>query len=189
MYDLNFAAPVAPEDLIVVFLDYDGCLHHSEVYWKKNVGAYIKAEPRYTLFQHVPLLEKLIEPFPQVRVVLSTSWVVRYGYWKAKKRLPPGLQSRCIGATYTYAIKGNAWHDLPRGEQVSRDAEKRRLSKWFALDDDAEGWPSATRGNLIRTDQHEGIGSLEIQNAISERLAILSGAGYPVRAFDGPEDP
>lgn len=179
MHDLSPDSPVTQDELVVVYVDYDGCLHHGEVYWKKNVGAYIKAEPRYTLFQHVALLEELIEPFPQVRIVLSTSWVVRYGYWKAKKRLPAGLQSRCIGATYSYAIKGNAWHDLPRGEQVTRDAEKRQLTRWFALDDDAVGWPSLTRGNLIQSDYHEGIAPLVVQNAIRERLAFLSGTECP----------
>ena len=179
MYAANISTPVKPEDMVVLFLDYDGCLHHGEVYWKKNVGAYIKAAPQYTLFQHASLLETLLDPFPNVRVVLSTSWVVRYGYWKAKKRLPPGLQSRCIGATFTYAIKGNAWHELPRGEQVTKDAEKRQLTKWFALDDDVTGWPSATRSNLILTDYQEGIGTLAIQNSIRERLASLNSTAYP----------
>lgn len=179
MYDLSSAPTPNPEDMIAVYLDYDGTLHHGEVYWKKNVGAYIKADARYTLFQHASLLESLLEPFPQVRLVLSTSWVVRYGYWKAKKRLPPGLQSRCIGSTFSYAIKGNAWHDLPRGEQVSRDAEKRQLKDWFALDDDAAGWPSATRSNLIQTDYQEGISPSAVRYAISARLASLSGTGYP----------
>lgn len=179
MYDLSSAPPIAPEDMVVLYQDFDGVLHHGEVYWKKNVGAYIKAAPQYTLFQHAALLERLLDPFPQVRLVLSTSWVVRYGYWKAKKRLPQGLQDRCIGATFGYHIKGNAWHDLSRGEQVSRDAEKRQLTRWFALDDDAAGWPSATRTNLIQTDYQEGIGPMHIQNAICERLASLCGTSYP----------
>jgi hypothetical protein len=179
MYSLSSAPTPLPKGTVVLYLDYDGTLHHGEVNWKKNVGAYIDAPARYTLFQHAPLLEKLLEPFPDVKIVLSTSWVVRYGSWKAMRRLPLGLQSRCIGATFSYAIKGNAWHDLPRGEQVSRDAEKRQLTSWFALDDDAADWPSATRSNLIQTSYQEGISPPAVRYAISERLASLSGCGYP----------
>ena len=174
MLDLSSAPFAMPEDLVLGYLDYDGVLHHHEVYWKKNVGAYLKAPPEYRLFQHAALLEQLLEPFPQVRLVLSTSWAFRYHYWKVRKRLPPGLQARCVGATFNYSIKGDAWHSLPRGVQVTRDAEKRQPKGWFALDDDAEGWPEETRGNLIQTDQCEGISPPDIQQAISEKLKQLT---------------
>jgi hypothetical protein len=158
---------------VIVYCDYDGALHHHNVLWKPKVGPYLAAPEGYRLFQHVGLLEELLAPYPQVKLVLSTSWVVRYGLWKASKRLTPALRERCIDGTYHYGLKGNAWLELPRGVQVSRDAERRQPKGWLALDDSADGWPDETRDNLIHTDACEGIGPAEIQQAIRQKLALL----------------
>ena len=40
---------------------------------------------------HVPALENLLNHFPSVRIVLSTSWVRMLGFRRAKGALSPGL--------------------------------------------------------------------------------------------------
>lgn len=41
----------------ILYLDYDGVLHHGEVYWKKGVAPVLMAEPSHTVFKHTDLLE------------------------------------------------------------------------------------------------------------------------------------
>lgn len=163
------------EGLVLTFLDFDGCLHHEAVFWNPKIGPYLKAPERYRLFQHVTLLEELLAPFPEVRIVLSTSWVVHYGYGKTLKKLPVGLRERCLGATYHSHMPGDGFTYLPRGEQVSNDATRRNPQGWLALDDNVIGWPDATRTNLVQTDPYEGISPPEIQAAIKEKLLQLTG--------------
>lgn len=169
--------PTDGKGLDLLYLDLDGCLHHEAVFWSPKRGPYLKAPEKYKLFEHASLLEELLAPYPEVRIILSTSWVVRYGYLKASKKLTPGLRARCIGSTYHYGIKGDAWHHLSRGEQVTRDAAVRQPRSWLALDDDGVDWPVATLGNFIQTDPYEGIGLPDIQAAIRERLQSMAASG------------
>ena len=159
---------------VLLALDYDGVLHHEACYWSAKRGPYLEAPERYTLFQHMALLEELLAPHPEVKIILSTSWVVRYGYIKASKRLSPGLRARCIGSTFNSDIKGDGWHYLSRGEQVTNDMLKRKPRAWFALDDTFLHWPPQTVENLIITDPYEGISPPEIQDAIRAKLVLLT---------------
>ena len=47
---------------LVLYLDYDGVLHHENCLWHPRRGAYLVAPQRYSLFQHAPLLEEMLEP-------------------------------------------------------------------------------------------------------------------------------
>ena len=85
---------------LLLYLDYDGVLHHEDVRWHPRRGVYLNAPPEFRLFQHAELLETLLAPHPDVSIVLSTSWVRVLGYSRSVKRLPPGLRERVIGATY-----------------------------------------------------------------------------------------
>ena len=160
----------AGEGQAIAFLDFDGVLHHHAVYRKRNVGPTLRAPAGFMLFQHAGLLEELFAPFPDVRIVLSTSWCVYYGYSKTTARLPPGLRSRCIGATYHSRIPRAEWFNTARGEQVSNDAIRRRPRTWFAIDDDVEGWPPATRSRLVVADPIRGISPESVRAAITTML-------------------
>jgi hypothetical protein len=153
----------------VLYLDFDGVLHHENCLWHPTRGAYLAAPARYTLFQHAELLAAELEPFPEVRIVLSTSWVLRYGFSRAASRLPDALGSRCIGATF----HARAMHEptfclTPRGEQVLDDVARRRPSGWVALDDCYEGWPDGAP--WIQTDPYEGISGAGVLGKLQEAL-------------------
>lgn len=64
-------APHAP--LWVCYCDYDGVVHDDAVYWSPNMGIHMRT-PGRTLFEWLPLLEELLAPHPEVKIVLSTSW-------------------------------------------------------------------------------------------------------------------
>lgn len=158
----------------VLYLDFDGVLMHQGVFWHPRRGAYLVAPERYRLFQHASLLDDMVRPYPDIRVVLSTSWVRQYGCYGAAKRLPAGLRSRVIGATYHSAMSRHAFGLLPRGEQVSADVKRRQPAAWLALDDDPEGWPDWALPNLLLTDPQEGISPPGLVTEIRRRLALLA---------------
>lgn len=164
----------------VLYLDFDGVLHHENCYWRQGFGAYLVAPPEYRLFQHADLLAELLAPYPAVEIVLSTSWVRRLRYSHAAKRLPPSLKSRVIGATFHTWMDEDEFTNLPRGVQVWNDVVRRKPETWLALDDDYFGWPTWCLDNYVQTHETEGISDptvtamliLKLQRFTTERPVI-----------------
>lgn len=157
----------------VLYLDYDGVLHDEEVYFHPRRGIYIETPDR-TLFEWMPILDELLRPYPDVRIVLSTSWVRARSFEFAKKQLSPMLQERVIGATFHRRLTRKEWFaSLPRGEQIAQDVFRRVPQSWFAIDDDAMYWPEWCRDNLIKTNGSCGISDPAVQEAIRMMLDRL----------------
>lgn len=114
-----------------------------------------------------------MRPYPEIRIVLSTSWVVRLGYSRTAKRLPPSLRERVIGATFHTRMNEHEFHSHPRGMQVWLDVTRRKPAQWLALDDTWEDWPLWCLENYVRTDPDEGIGAPEVTASIVEKLKQL----------------
>jgi len=161
----------------VLYLDFDGVLHHEDVRWSTKVGPhYLPAVPgHYKLFQHVFQLEKLLEPYPGVSIVLSTTWARIYGMSRAPKRLSPALRARVIGATFHSRMQREEFLSKPRGQQVTEDVLRRNPARWLALDDDPLGWPGWTIDNYIRTHEHEGISDPAVLYVLTTRLKDVFG--------------
>jgi hypothetical protein len=162
---------------LVLYVDFDGVLHHQNCLWHPRKGAYLHAPEGYTLFQHAPLLAELLEPFPEVQIVLSTSWTLQYGLSGAAKRLPEALRERVIGGTFhsRHMHRAEFQFEKSRGQQVYEDVQRRRPRDWLALDDTNEGWPPEARGHFIQTDENEGISAPEVLFEIKEKLLEMAG--------------
>lgn len=158
---------------LLLYLDYDGVLHHENVLWHPRIGAYMSAPDGFVLFQHSELLEGLLAPYPQVQIVLSTSWAVRYGCAKAAKELRPALRSRVIGATYHSRMPEEHFREMPRGQQVLADVVRRQPRAWLALDDDGEGWPEHTLERFVQTHEHLGISEPTVLEKLRTKLGEL----------------
>lgn len=161
-----------PDIAKVLYLDFDGVLHDGEVYFHPRRGIYIATAGR-TLFEWMPILERLLAPHPDVGIVLSTSWVRVRSFQYAKKRLSPALQTRVVGATFHSDMWEEGFSHKPRGVQIAEDVQRRRPQSWFAIDDDHHGWPSGYRDNLVRTASAYGISEPRVQAAIQAKLAAL----------------
>lgn len=157
----------------LLYLDFDGVLHHENVWWHPKRGAYI-FETHYQLFEHVELLEQLLAPYPTVQIVLSTSWVRRYGMTKSAKFLGP-LRERVIGTTFHSRMDVELFSEMPRGLQVWSDVVRRRPAKWLALDDVDDGWPAEAQGNFLKTNDVLGISAPDTHHAIRTKLFQLFG--------------
>lgn len=157
----------------LLYLGFDGCLHPKNVRLVDGRHMFLDAPPQYTMFQHVALLEQLLEPHPAVRIVLSTRWVLTVGARRAAKELPTGLRARVIGTT----VPPNPPTDFgarPKGVQVTEDFQRRNPPAWLAIDDEQEGWPAWALPHVVFTDPIEGISPPLVQAAIARQLAEVA---------------
>jgi len=88
---------------VVLYLDLDGVVHHKAVLWHPQRGPYMSPHQAagHSLFEWLPLLQEELAPYPQVALVLSSSWFIRPGYAKSLLRLPEQLRNRSSVALST----------------------------------------------------------------------------------------
>lgn len=155
----------------ILYVDFDGIFHPADVRVTPDAPLqpriYVRGEPTdQPLFQYTSLLELLLAPYPELRIVLSTSWVRAFGYEFAVKQLSPALQVRVIGATTFPAPT--------RFHSIAIDAEERGLTRWLALDDDVCGWPEERRHLVVApTNPVLGLAQPGVAAELAEMLEAL----------------
>ena len=156
----------------VIFLDFDGVLHPGEVWYEKGMRQPSLRAPGHELFESMHVFEAAIEPYPQARVVLSTSWVQALGFEQACGFLSESIRSRMIGAIYDLESP-DAWrfNRLRRYDAIEQDVRRRKPQRWLAVDDDAIGWPAAELAALALTPTHLGLACPVAQAQLHSRLA------------------
>lgn len=158
---------------VTLYLDFDGVLHHDDVFWSRKVGIHMRA-PGHALFEWMPILEDILRPYDNVRIVLSTTWVRVKSFEFAKKQLSGALAARVDGATF-HRREMSRFHfeNLSRGAQILADVSRRNPDHWLAIDNDDMDWPVEFRDNLIKTQDHLGLSEPAVQLALRERLSAL----------------
>lgn len=96
---------------MILFLDFDGVLHPDAVYLRLNGQVELRAEG--ALFMWAVRLAAALQSYPEVRIVLSTSWVRHLGFSRARKALPADLAAKVIGANW-HSATGKGWPDYKR---------------------------------------------------------------------------
>jgi hypothetical protein len=166
---------------VTLFLDYDGVLHPDACYLEK--GRPILRVPG-SLFMWAPILVDILAPYPQVEIVLSTSWVRVLRFGRARDYLPKNLRTRVIGGTWHSAMarhpegahKVESWFaSASRFEQIFRYVERAGIqpSKWVAIDDDVQAWNPGFQQCLICTDGLQGISDPKKQSELQARLEAI----------------
>ena len=167
--------PLAGRGQPLLYLDYDGVLHHEDVWRHPKKGVYFGPLGQgHEFFEHAERLVGVLAPYPRVQVVLSTSWVRMLGFERAKRQLPTALQARVIGATHHSGMPQEAFVVMSRGEQVLGDVRRRRPSAWLALHDDSEG-PSAYQRGLVQTDPAMGLLGDGVLESLTAHLVRITG--------------
>ncbi|EGF33425.1 hypothetical protein IMCC9480_213 [Oxalobacteraceae bacterium IMCC9480] len=157
----------------ILYLDFNGVLHDSMVMRNRKRGLYL-AKAERSFFEWMPILDELLAPYPDLKIVLSTSWVRAVSFDTAKYDLSPALQDRVIGSTFHHpGLSQTAFDTMSRGLQVLGDVERRKPANWFAIDDDAFGWPVAHRNKLVETKPDLGLSDPAAQEAVRAMLAAL----------------
>ncbi|MEW6020997.1 MAG: HAD domain-containing protein [Pseudomonadota bacterium] len=155
----------------ILYLDYDGILHPTDVRVSPDEPlrprVYVRGQPTdWSLFEHLTLLENLLAPYPELNIILATSWVREFGYQFSLAQLTPGLQNRVIGATLYPAPA--------RYFCIQIDADERGLERWLALDDDLNCWPESEMHRVVApTDQLRGLAQPGIAEELADKLRLL----------------
>ena len=157
----------------ILYLDYNGVLHDGMVIRNRKRGMYITT-PERSFFEWMPILEELLAPYPDVKIVLSTSWVRALGFDATRQELSESLRARVVGSTFHHPKLLQSEFDLmPRGMQIWNDVTLRKPDSWFAIDDDTFGWPAAHRDRLIETKGNVGLSDPATKDAVRKILATL----------------
>lgn len=173
-----FAAPAPATADVLLYLDLDGVVQHEAVYWHPRKGPFMsqKLAAGRSLFEWVPQLEEVLASFPDVRLVLSSTWCIRPGFGKTLKNFPAGLRSKFIGGTFHRRWHGadpwllESFRSTPRGLQIWADVQRRRPRHWLALDDDVADWPSFALENLVACDGSTGLSCPRVQSELRQKL-------------------
>jgi hypothetical protein len=153
------ASDVASLDCL--YLDYDGVVHAGGALRHREPPFLRSAHRGHELFEYLPTLELLLEPYPTVRIVLSTSWVTALSFEQAKSFLTLELQRRVIGATYDRRVMSlRKFQEMPRYKQILQDVERRKPARWIAIDDYfGEDVPASAQVHFVKTPPRLGLGS------------------------------
>ncbi len=155
----------------ILYLDFDGVLHRQLTMQQVRRGQSV------VLFEFAERLERLLSPYPDVRIVLSTSWVVSHGLQGSLDALrQPALCTRVIGATYDPATTTlSAFGGRPRWQQIVDDVERRNPSAWVALDDEVNQVPVRYNNRFILVPSKCGLGCAAAVDRLEEMLAYWFG--------------
>lgn len=119
--------PSATAAAIILFLDFDGVLHEDPCFDEAR------------LFARAPELAQALEPFPEVRLVLSTSWRSQRTLAEMVRPLPDGLRRRVVDATplVTSADTPAALRPYRRHAECATwlRSQGHEQTPWVALDD------------------------------------------------------
>lgn len=150
----------------ILFLDFDGVLHPPEVYLR-NGEPWLDSED-LNLFCWAHLLEATLLIYPELKIVISSSWSKIFGIEVLKQKLPTSLAERVIDTTRLYQINKHA-----RGLEILFYATDHNITNWIALDDDGFEWPASELDKFIRCNPDRGVSSPLIIKKLSEKLAAL----------------
>jgi hypothetical protein len=132
---------------LILFLDFDGVLHPDP------------CPSRRRLFEHANRLARVVEEYPEVAVVLSTSWRINHSFVDLLLPLPRTLRSRVLGITPRFGDFTPASRLVPyrRHAECEQWLRQHQLSDapWLALDD-RPGWFAPYCDNLIECDPTRG---------------------------------
>ncbi|WP_038720454.1 HAD domain-containing protein [Burkholderia pseudomallei] len=177
MDDLPASSPIKFDNLTpTLFMDFDGTLHRGrglidEVTGKVSLGT---GNP---VFEFAPLLANLLEPYPAVEIVLTTSWLHTLSFEQVTSDLPAPLATRVVGSTRGYKARFGYLQDGSARTYIIRSyVFDKRLKNWLALDDSVYGVRHSSTDflplepHLVLLDAQQGIASPEAQDGISQWL-------------------
>ena len=132
---------------MILFLDYDGVLHPDPCLDRKR------------LFENAQRLARVLDPFPEVGVVLSTSWRNVRPDNELLDPLPERLRNRILGRTPKFSdcaavAARTPYRRLAECEQWLHSHHMADCT-WWALDDRAD-WFSPYCENLLECDSRFG---------------------------------
>jgi len=167
--------PIQERTTPTLFLDFDGTLHvgHAVV----DAHGQVSHEFGRQLFEYAPQLVGLLAPYPDVEIVLTTSWLDAMTDETVLAYLLPELSRRVIDTTrgrrprLSYMLNGSGRTDV-----ITCYAFGKGLTQWLAIDDFVYGAyhfgrePGQLMQNFLLLDSSRGISDESAQQRIQEWL-------------------
>jgi len=137
---------------MILFLDFDGVLHPTT-----NISKY---------FSRLPHLEEVLRDFPDIQIVLTTTWRTAEDMRDLKQHFSPDIAERIIGTTEEIEVDS-----FQRYKEILDFLKKNKLNNkaWVALDDQAFNFPD--HAPVVLTNSNEGLAEASIN--------------YLIKAFSG----
>lgn len=158
-----------------LFVDFDGTLHVGHAYIDEHEQ--ISLDTGRPLLEFAPLLTELLEPYPDVEIVLTTSWARRLPEERVIAYLPPELRLRVVGTTRSIKPRRSYVLDGTERTDVIRScAFGKRLKHWLAIDDAVFGAsqfgrePGELVDHFLLLDPSRGISDESAQGRIRQWL-------------------
>jgi hypothetical protein len=133
--------------MVLLILDFDGVLHPFPTPAKAS-----------ELFCHLPRLEKVLRDFPEVRIVVSSTWREGRSLAELAALFSPDIASRVIGILPMIEIGSLADTVAVRYREIEQFlAVLDETATWIALDDDPASFPPGCP-RLMQCGEGFGIG-------------------------------
>lgn len=113
---------------MILFLDFDGVLH----------PAYDgMATPAERCFCHLRRFEAIMQDFPAVEIVISSSWRYQFSLDNLQSRFSPEIAARITGTTPLHLDAAGEPLNIPREQEIVNwlIARDRADEPWIAIDD------------------------------------------------------
>lgn len=121
---------------MILFLDFDGVLH--PVFPRRDL-----TDADNQLFSFLPRLEGVLRDFPEILIVIASSWREGRPWEHVIKAFSPDIAARIIGATPVIKAKWPPYPQHPRYDEILAflDASGNQDTQWIVLDDDHVIYP------------------------------------------------
>ncbi|MCA8229565.1 HAD domain-containing protein [Burkholderia vietnamiensis] len=169
---------VLDQPIPTLFVDYDGPLHRGHAVL--DAGGNVLLDSGQPLFEYAPLLAEMLEPYPNVQLVLTTSWLDTLPLDQVVSYLPAALARRVVGTTRGIKVRFGYLMDGSARTYVIRSyVFEKRLKNWLALDDSVYGAFHLSTDfldlspHLVLLDAQRGIGDAQAQQRIQEWLVEM----------------
>lgn len=173
--DTNPPALILDQPTPTLFVDYDGTLHRGRgLLDEKGNVSLDSGEPA---FEYAPLLAKMLEPYPDVEIVLTTRWLQKLSLEQVVSFLPRALAKRVVGTTAGIPARfGYIKIGIDRTYVIRSFVFEKRLKNWLAVDDSVYGAHDLSTHfldlteHLVLLDPKKGIGDPMAQQRVIDWL-------------------
>lgn len=146
--------------MVHIFVDFDGCLHPLGL---EAIDEHGQLLPNPQLFCWLPILERVLAPYPDVKIIVSSDW----RRLCADEKLIELLGN--LGARFVGVVEARG---IDRAAEIQADARNRGLSRWIAVDDHASVHvAAATEPRFIPCDPSRGLSDESVLGALTAHLA------------------
>jgi len=161
-------------DAPTLFLNFGGVLNIGHGLVDHN--GFITLDSGRPLFEYAAYLVDVLAPWPQVQIIVTTSWLRTLGAEKTIALLPDELRRRVVGTTLGTPPRFSEFKDgTAKTMTVIRHAAKYGLTRWLVLDDEAWGVPSGYEQHFLHTDSDTALGASEVRKQLREWLEAKHG--------------